>query len=447
FFCIILHICFNAAFGVCALLYRDEKERRPFFETLLLGILLGWLLESFLIAILLYIKIPFAPACGFSIFLIAVFILATIVFKRKEIRFTFPRLGSLRWYEWILTVSLTEKFYFILWQLTSVKIWADDALTHWAGRGRCLYGGINWSLDPRSPVFLGHTSGAKNYPIATPIWRAVTAVFNGGWNDVIARSDSLLFFILVLWAVWTIVYRFSKERYLAAGATFIVLALPFHIWHGVAGYNDIGLEAMLLGALVCYFRGAWFLAGIFIAGCGWMKNEGWVIYIPAFLFGLSVHWKTLWSSGNPTAKKMILKQFAWFAAGTLIIIGPRFLFNHFYRQDLRFYAAPSRLFFHPIAVKSFFNAVVTGPTHSIFWILIPLMLGICFPYLRKDLTGKFLITFFAAVVLETLSAYFFTQNLNIETSVHRNMLQIYGLSAVVLAYGCWLGTQKHPLKR
>src|SRR5262249_20419737 len=124
-------------------------------------------------------------------------------------------------YEWAVLSAVGEKVLFIVWQLTRTPTYFDDALQHWSGRARSLFGGGNWSFDSASPYFLGKHIGSGAYPLQTVVWRALSAKWNGGWNDVISRADGLVFFVVIVGTIWLAVLRFSKIRWLAAAAAFV----------------------------------------------------------------------------------------------------------------------------------------------------------------------------------------------------------------------------------
>jgi len=257
FFWIPVHILIlNTGLGWSILTLWQRNHDRNAVETAVSATLLGFYIETLFIGTLIFIGIPFVIALRIliAITLISIVITLFTVLREKKARIRMPNLMHLRWYEWLLGFSLVEKASFALWQLTHTFVWADDALNHWCGRGRCLFSGINWSMDPNSPVFLGFTSNAKNYPLGVVIWRAVTARLNGSWNDILARADNLLCFFLLTASVWLIVYRASKRRYLAAIGAFIISVLPFQAWHAAIGYSDIAVEVFVVAALAALLR-------------------------------------------------------------------------------------------------------------------------------------------------------------------------------------------------
>ncbi len=253
---------------------------RSWAESLAASLLCGIYLETLFIASMHFIGVPIKV----SIFILSagILVLMIISWRRGNINIQKFSIGKPKWYEWILLLSIGEKIIFIVWKLLHTPLFFDDAMTHWSGRARSLFGGVNWSLNPDSSVFLGYT-GLKHYPLATPIWRTVTATFNGSWNDIIGRVDGLIFFIAIILITWCTVWRFSQKRWLAAIASFIVAALPLQIWHAGAGYSDIAVEVFAVASLAALLRKEWLLAGILAAGTAWSKNDGLIVFIPGLL--------------------------------------------------------------------------------------------------------------------------------------------------------------------
>lgn len=175
-----------------------------------------------------------------------------------------PRTPSVMWFEWLVVLSLVEKVAFALWQLVRTPLYFDDASTHWAGRARALYGAVNWSLDPASPVYLGTRAGLghNHYPLWAVVWRAETAVMSGGWDDVVARADGLVLFLCVVSSVWGAVWQFSHSRWYAAAAAYVASAVPLFTWHIAAGYSDITVAAYAVAGLAALLRREWAVAGL-----------------------------------------------------------------------------------------------------------------------------------------------------------------------------------------
>ena len=278
FFSLIFHVALNLWTGWTVL--RLCPGSRSWGESLTACLLLGIYVETLWIGVAGFAGIPMKIST--IMMMIGIMIPAIMVWLKKGILMPKLRPGKLKWFEWMVLISIFEKLAFCVWKLTQTPLYFGDAFTHWAGRARSIFGQVNWSFDPASPVFLGFT-GNKGYPLGIPIWRAVTANFHGEWNDIIARADGIIFFVAIVAIVWLAVWRFSQNRWLAAGSGFIVSALPLQVWHAAAGYGDIGVEVFSVAAVAALLRREWLLGGILTAGAAWMKNDG-LLYLPGLLF-------------------------------------------------------------------------------------------------------------------------------------------------------------------
>ena len=432
-FAIIVHVMLNIWIG-WTFLRLGSKDRNG-GEVLTTSFLIGFYLETLFIASMGFLGIPTLTA------LITILIITSMIFGLSVFLkgISVPRLTTerLKWYDWLLILSVGEKIVFGWMKLTRTPLYFDDTFTHWAGRGRAIFGQFNWSFNPESEVFLGLT-GNKGYPLGIPIWRAVTAHFNGEWNDIIARADGMIFFISMVAIIWLAVWRFSGSRWLATGSAFILSALPLQIWHGVAGYGDIAVETFLIAGTAALLREDLILGGIFAAGAAWMKNDG-LLYLPAFLIMALL---------IPLPSKQTV-GFGWFRRGKwgglpIVLLGmmtlsPWWIFKSVYAPDV--VAAGQGFSWHADAPVLFWLAVIKGATHNILWIFLPFSILINIRRLTDDAVGRGLAgMLFAAIlaigfVFSCTEAYEFLRN---QMTIHRSMLQVYGISILVMAYGVWL---------
>jgi hypothetical protein len=436
------HLILNLLIGWTALSFFSNN--RIWAESIVVSLLCGIYLETLFIASLLFIGIPIKISV---ITLIAgVLILGAVTWRKGNIRIPKLSMGKLKWYEWILLLSIGEKILFGAWQLIKTPLYFDDAMTHWSGRARSLFGNINWSFNPESSVFLGYT-GSKNYPLEIPIWRAVTAVFNGSWNDIIGRIDGLVFFITIIISIWLIVWRFSQIRWLATVAAFIISALPLQIWHAVAGYGDIAMEAFAVASLAALLRREWFLAGILAAATAWIKNDGLLLFIPAlFIMAGLLQFSIQETIEFKWFQKEKWKNISNFLLG-IITLMPWLIFKYIYSLGVT--PGNEKFSLHLDAPKLFWDYVINGPSHSIFWIFIVIALLCSLIKMYKDKTGRallgLLLTSFLiiAFIFTCTDAYIFLIN---GMTIHRTMLQFYGFAVVVSIYGVWLEIKKLSLK-
>ncbi len=435
------HLALNVWLGWTILKF--IRGNRNTGEWIIASFFIGFFAETLTVSILLYLGL----SLGFSILsvYITTLILTVYIWKTKEI--TKPRFTkfSFKWYEWVLLLFIAEKIVFLSWQLIEVPVYYDDAMMHWAGRARSLFGGVNWFFDPSNEdAFLGFT-GYKHYPLGIPIWRALTAQLNGDWNGIIARADCLLFYLSLPVTVWLATWRFSKIRWLASATSFIILTIPFQTWHAASGYADIAVEAYAVAALSALLRKEWLLAGILTAGTCWIKNDGLVLFLPALTVAmilLNFSWSELIRL-NIFSKKKLREPMLYFLG--LLTLFPWFIFKTVY--SLRLSPGKESLVFHSDGLGYIWKYVFMGPTHSIYWIFIFVSILFSLHLMLKDQTGRALIAMLLISFSAVVFVFCFTDAfkwLKNQGTIHRSMLQLYGIAVIVPAYAVWLNLRPNP---
>ncbi|MSS73432.1 MAG: hypothetical protein EXS64_18375 [Candidatus Latescibacteria bacterium] len=421
------HIAFNAVAGWALLSFC--RHERTWAETLSLSVLLGVYAETLSVATLMFLGVSLTVS-GLVVLALAGGGIA-VALHRGQLKFPRVSIARPQWYEVALLITVGEKVLFTLWQLTRTHTYFDDALTHWSGRARSLFGGVNWSLDRASPFFMAGHVGSEHYPLQTTLWRVITARLSGEWNEVLSRADGLLFFVVLVGAVWLAVWRFSNIRWLAAGAAFTVSAVPLHVWHAAAGYSDIAVEAFAVAALAALLRGEWLLGGVMAAGTAWSKNDGLALYFPALLIaaGLLQGGRALRAKGQNVGRFLI-------GSATL---APWLVFK--YVHALGVSPGQNRLGWHPDAPGLFWNTVMMGPTSGILWICVFACAIWTGRAMFRDTTGRALLAAFLACLGGILFVFGFTDAyafLKDQTTIHRSMMQFSGVAILIMTYGIWL---------
>lgn len=399
------------------------SRRRPLTaEHVPSALLLGMYAETLWTCSVIFLGLPLPWAAATMLLPLA--LISVYAWQHRLIQRPVSAMAAPRWYEWLLFATVLEKVAFALWQLARTPLYFDDALTHWSGRSRALFAGINWSLDPASPLWLGYDPYARHYPLLTVVWRAETACLCGRWDDLLARADGVVFFLAALASVWFAVLRFSQARWFAALAVFFVAALPLQAWHAAAGYSDIAVEALAVAALAALLRQEWLLAGVLAAGTGWAKNDGLVIFMPALLLGA---W--LCAATWRDALRFLLgcaSLAPWLLIKSVLALG----------------VAPNqeRFVWHRDAFGLLIQHVFLGPTSSIFWIGIALALLLSGRALWRDQTGRALLVVLGTQATCLFVVYGCTESyrwLANEGTIHRSMLQVSATALVIAAYGMW----------
>ena len=431
---ILAHAAADAATGWALLRWRPAA--RSSAETLCLALLLGMYVETLVVGALLAAGLPLSTSAVVTLVAAAMLVATTI--RRHPLRMPSIQLPRPRWYEWLLAAAIGEKLLFVTWLLTRTDIFFDDAMTIWSARGRALFGGTNWSLDPASPLFLaGHIRhDIVHYPWLPSLWRALTATMRGVWDDTVARGDGLVLFGVLVIAVWSTVRRLSPRRWLAAGAAFTVAAIPLQAWHAVSGYADITVEAFVTVGLAAIVRREWMWAGTMAAGAVWSKNEGLAIWAPALLAAALM----------PRLSRETGRIALQFAAGFATIM-PWLLFKAYHRLGV----APNFPFaWHAEALPLLRDALLPNPTNGVLWIaVLACVLGTC-RHLSRDRDGRALLAMFCfsftalVGVFSLTEAYVFLAN---GTTIHRSLLQLSGVAVVTSAYGVELSLRSGDSSR
>jgi hypothetical protein len=414
------HVACDAWLGWALL---SLRARRPSLDDVPAAFLLGMYAETLCTGTLLFLDLSLPVAALAT--LTAVMLVSVVSWWRGVLCTPTFAWVRPRWFEVLVLLTVAEKIAFACWQLWGMPLYFDDAVTHWAGRARALYGGVNWSLDPHSPLWLGPDPHARHYPLLTVVWRAETALLCGGWDDLLARADGLVFFLAAIASVWLAVLRFSQARWLAALAAFVVAAIPLQAWHAAAGYSDIAVEAFAVAALAALLREDWLLAGVLAAGTGWAKNDGLVLFMPALLL-------------CATLMRKSFRDVLWFGAGCATL-APWLLIKAWLALGI----APNRDAFRwqRDALSLFVQFVLFGPTSSILWLGIGAALLLSGRTLWRERLGRALLCMLLAQFALLFVIYGCTDShfwLETQGTIHRSMLQLSASAVIVAAYSIWL---------
>ncbi|MBX2876534.1 MAG: hypothetical protein KTR30_30720 [Saprospiraceae bacterium] len=446
--------------------FRSTSSSSPFYIQLLFGLSM----ETMLVFLLMINKVPHHLAFAITVAAAAVLNLPAVA-KLKEVKVNLSQVlssfrkqvKSLIWYEYLLIVLLFQKMGIVLWQLYRMPTFSSDAIKHWSTQARAIYGQWNFSLDAENSNFLGRQlQVVLDYPLQLPIWRANSALLNGGWNEFVSRSDGLLFFTLSILITYTLVKQLSGKRSWGLGAAYLLVSLPLMVWHGAAGYADIAVAVFLMATIASIIRKEWLYCGLCMGGAIWAKNDGFAVYLPGITAGLLVF--LVFSKSENLIQR--LKPLQHFATGLLIAV-PWLVFQYIYFQSvaLKLIAPLKNLLGElpkatlesptllgqvgprfqdsPPSHQLFWDYVFTGPTHGLFWIGISLGFLLVAKQLYRVAEGKALLVFFLLTAFVIYYIFTFSpayEYLLIQTTVHRTLLQFSGAALLVVAYGVSLST-------
>ncbi len=435
-------------------------------ERFCLAILAGIFLETTLA--FWFIWMIGGTIATFSIIVLLITVAVNIPLILKSIK-QFPtipnlpilkKIKSIAWYEGIMLLFLAEKVVFIAWQLLRMPTYQTDALKHWSAVPRAIFGGPNnWTLIAKTPEFLGRKMGfVPEYPMGIPLWRSLSATYNMGWNDFIARSDGLLLFVLLISLVYVAFKYFTKKRWMALGATAIVASIPLQVWQGASGYVDNAVAIFVVATIWTFIRKDWMLSGLLAAGAIWCKNDGLAIFLPGFLaaaFFYNIFLKEIaWGDkfkrlfqiglGIATIFPWLIFQALYSSSVFSRIITPiQGLFSSIEEPDYQVVLVQTGKKFEnsPSSLSLFWEHVFTGSSHGVFWLVALMAIILLLKNLISDLLGRCLLLYI--LITCTIIYYVFTftpayEYLLIQTTIHRTMLQFAPAILVIIGYGIFL---------
>lgn len=457
------------------------------------ALLLGLFAETTLAAALLVLGLPLPAALGIT-WAAGLAGLGLILWKRRGVLAP-PSLPRPDWCEWALLAVLAERLVSVGRGLAASPIIFDDALTAWAGRARAIYGGVNFSLDQVAPTFLGFT-GPRDYPLASPLWNAGTAMLAGGWDDALARADAGLAWAALAGVLWSATLRATGSRRYASLAGLAALLLPFPFWHALAGYGDLLTGAAATACLALLCRGAYLPAGLAAAAAVWAKNDALYVFVPALLLACllriypvrDLFCLRLSGPGRAASLGLFLAGLAacapwlafraWAVEGVLVSLPAALgmagaslavavaalvlgrstsplaarIRAALAAAALPALAAAAALVLVPVVFRrlgtadlswhaeapGLFLAMLAQPTHAVLWFFVAALLLAGSPRLLRDGQGRALLAAFLAALAAMFFIFAWTpafEYLLLETTVHRSLLQLYGPALLAAFYG------------
>lgn len=439
---ILAKICVDFLCGLSILSF--SRERVSPAATAINALLIGMYAETMAVFAMVWAGAGLAfSTVALSLLTIAA---STALWAKKKLHLPAFSIGKLKWYEWLLCAAIAEKIVFGLWQLVATPTYFDDAITQWSGRGRALFGGVNWSFDASSPQFLG-IAGKKWYPLFTPVWRASTAVLNGGWSEVVSRADSLVFFVVLLGLLWVSARQFSGSRWLAMAGVYTLSALPLLAFHAAAGYSDVAVSAYAFAALVSVIRKNWLSAGLLAAGAAWCKNDGLAVYLPSIAIAMAVVLvgKQCGGAVSPWVKTR-LKPALVFCLG-VATAAPWLIFNIVNHLGFSASGLSLNVRWHPEGPSLVWRTVVNGPTHGPFWPVVSVALAVAAWRLWADQAGRALLCALLFIAGSLAFVFFFTDSfewLSNGMTVHRSVMQLAPIALFTAIYGLSLMAGEKP---
>ncbi|MEP1470473.1 MAG: hypothetical protein ABJK20_05985 [Halieaceae bacterium] len=308
-------------------------------------------------------------------------------------------------------------------------VWAWDSMQHWTKQAKVFFEmrGVVPYVSIENWLELGgngvYTNMHPDYPIATPLLQAWTAIVLGYWHSSLVN---------LLWpAMWLAIglVFYSQARVaganitVALAATYMILSMPLLNTHAaLAGYADLLMSACYLGAVAAFYnwsqtRAPWLLTLSLMTGtsCLLIKNEGFYWFL-TLLPGILL----------ATAKHRAIM--AWLAAGALGFM----VFLYAVYPDLSVAGhslADFDIFYRPDSwIPIYLSTLVHDNWHLLFYLFLATLLTT--PFLGKKVMP------ILAVVLSAVALYLM---LYVMTSNSAGAVQFTSLNRVALQLAPSLG--------
>ena len=212
----------------------------------------------------------------------------------------------------------------------------DDTLNNWNMRAKMYFVTQTYTLLLPTQKITEVASPLSAYPPMLPLAKTFTATLAGTWSDGLVDVIQLFWFIAVLALVWSALRRVTNNTWAFLGASTLG-SLPLFLMQGVNAYSDIAMAAHILGALTLLFhalrsedhserlglvRLSMFMAALF----PFVKNEGLVLYLPAYILFLALSaWYMLRT--KKVTMKDVVHCIGFFAACGAILVLPWLIFK------------------------------------------------------------------------------------------------------------------------
>jgi hypothetical protein len=410
-------------------LFLYKKTDASLLERLALGFCIGLMLVTLEMAFLLTkLNIPFSI---FSISLPLVPILLAglyVTIKNKLIDLDLSGLKGLKLLEILLIALILLKIFFIFSSLMIKPVSGWDAWANYSFRAKAYFMERTANVPSLPPTVRGQHD---------PLSQTWVFVCINDWNDILGKI-TFPFYYLALALLFYGAVRRHRDRLVSLFATYLLISLPFLVYHATIEYCDFMLCVYLFAGVSLLFL--WLndpqlryllLSFVFLLATTAIKSEAYfhlVIVISVFVI-------TIFSSRLNRAfgiKWVRSLSIASVVLGGLYMIRMIFFAQH---EALRFNAVdPSRI--SPL-LSVFADYIFTRDNWNIIWpMLIILMI---FNY--KKLFEGFNLFLLGIVALEFsgfMTYYFLSQSdiygwLFYVTPAVRNMLQFMPVAMLLFA--------------
>ena len=410
-------------------LFLNKKDDAALPERLAMGFCIGLMLVTAeMFFVLTKLRIPF------SIYSISIPLLPMLVaglyvtFKNDLVTIDLSGFKSLKTIEIILLILIIAKIFFVSSTLMIKPVSGWDAWQQYSFRAKAFF--INKTADvPNLPETV---RGQHNALSQTWVFLCVDK-----WDDILGKIPFPLYYISLAVLFYAAVRR-NRSRLISLFATYLLMSLPFLVYHATIEYCDFMLSVYLFAGVSLMFL--WLnepklryliLSLVFLLSTTTIKSEAYFhIAMIMAAFVAAIFSKKL----NAAFGIKRIREFSVAAIllGGAVLARVMFFASH---EALRFHGVDaSRIM--PL-LSAFTDYMFTRDNWNIIWLLLILL--VIFNY--KKLFERFNLFLLGIVSLELsgfMAYYFLAQNdiygwLFYVTPAVRNMLQFMPIAALLIA--------------
>jgi hypothetical protein len=310
-------------------------------ERWVFGFLLGLtatMYITFLAYLLIGVQFSFAGFLGTQVLTLAAVAVPIAVLKLHKVpAHPVPTASEPipRWMKILLIILLgwiTLKILVSTSMLVTVPAFLDDTLSNWNIRGKLFF--ETQRLELILPAQLpGETvpSGISSYPPAIPLVKAWLSSIAGKWDEGLANSIHLLWFLAAIGIVFILTRR-ASSAFWGGVAVYLLASLPLYIVQGTNPYGDVFLSGHIASAVgflflavrsterretLAFLR----LSAFATALLPFTKNEGLVLYLPIVFVVLAGSLIHMLRTHRLTLRDVMIALF-WYGLLLLLVAGP-----------------------------------------------------------------------------------------------------------------------------
>lgn len=222
-------------------------------------------------------------------------------FSVKELIHSLSLRWSCNWLFSLLWLSSIEKvlsiagLLFVTWFLVnsfvhtiSFPSYADDTFGNWHKPAVNIYYDGWFDMFGEESQILGRAR--LWYPIQLSIYKATVSQFMWAWYEMYANLFQWIGFLLILLLSYVLSFEKTKNVFYGILPSILMCWLPLVFWHVIDGYHELPsvyYSIISLYLLYEYLKDkdtkVLVLASLFLWILSYVKNDGFVIYMPAII--------------------------------------------------------------------------------------------------------------------------------------------------------------------